>query len=143
MRPTPQEVIAGVRAILKSDIATNLPAQVQPQVKRLLSVLRDGHWNDAAFELMHENAVFADLARACADQLGKDGGVGLKSLASNLIASAAFDAPGSFAEANEINRRLREALVRLIEVIRDDRLKALDPLCQTIGTALLGLRQGR
>jgi hypothetical protein len=138
MRPTPEEVIAGVRAILKQEIATVIPKQAQPQLRRVMAVLRDARWNEAAFELMRENAIFAGLARVGAARVGRE--PGLDSLGAELASAAHFDAPGSFVEANAINRRLREALARLIERIRDERLTVLDDLCAAIGRAMLALR---
>lgn len=143
MRPTPEEVIVAVRALLKSDIAPHQPAPAQLQLKRVMAVLRDGRWNEAAFDLMHENTVFAGLARSSAARLEMEGNGSLEQLARELAASADIEQPRSFAEANEINRDLRDALARLIEKIRDEKLMALDGLCQMIGAALLGLRKSK
>lgn len=140
MRPTPDEVISSVRTLLKADIGASLPPSAQPQLKRLLGVLRDGRWNDAAFALMRENAAFAELARVSATRLEQDGPSSLAQLAIDLAASAQFELPWTFAEANEINRRLRVEFVRLIEAIRDEKMLELDSLCHAIGTALAGLR---
>ncbi len=142
MRPSPDEVIAGVRAILKQDIASALPPAAQPQLKRVMAVLRDGRWNEAAFDLLRENATFARLASDCAARLDREDGlpVGLSSLSATLRDAAEHRSPTSFAEANEVNRFLRKALAACIEAVRDAPLSALDDLCGAIGAALLSLR---
>ncbi len=143
MRPTPDEVMAGIRALLKQEIAPSMPAHAQPQLKRIMAVLRDGRWNEAGFDLLRENAVFAELARACAERIGELGGLPphFSVLAADLHLAADHRVPGSFAEANDVNRKLREALSHGIEAVREVRLAALDDLCATILSALLALRE--
>lgn len=141
MRPCPNEVIAGVREILKRDIAPHLPDDAQPHLKRVMAVLRDGRWDDAGFDVLHENAQFADLARACAARIESAGAqeVTLGACVSVLRAAAEWGVPACFAEANAINRALRAALVTCLEAMRDNRLVALDDLCDHIGTTLLAV----
>ncbi len=143
MRPTPDEVTAGIRALLKQEIAPSMPAHAQPQLKRIMAVLRDGRWNEAGFDLLRENAVFAELARACAERIGQQGDLPphFPALAADLHLAADHRVAVSFAEANEVNRKLRDALCRCMDAVRDIRLTALDDLCSTIGSALLALRE--
>lgn len=142
MRPSPDEVIAGVRAILKQDIAPALSPPAQAQFKRVMAVLRDGRWNEAAFDLLRENAEFSRLARDCAASLDRESDLpgGLGSLSESLRVAADHQPPTSFAEANEANRSLRAELARWIEAARDGPGTALDDLCGEIGAALLALR---
>lgn len=135
MRPCPNEVIAGVREILKREISPHLPDYAQPHLKRIMAVLRDGRWDDAAFDVLHENAQFADLARVCAARIDSAGEQpeALEACAHALRAAAEFGAPASFTEANSINRTLRGALVGCLEAIRDNRLVALDDLGDDLG----------
>lgn len=141
MRPTPDEVIAGVRAILKSDIAPALPRAAQPQLRRVMAVLRDGRWSEAGFDVLHENAVLARLAHDLAEGLGdlvlpQE----IAPLSNQLSSAAVYSTPESFAEANEINRVLRAAISALLERAREAGLPDLDDLCATIGPVLLNLR---
>jgi hypothetical protein len=142
MRPSPDEVIAGVRAILKQDVAAALPAAAQPQLKRVMAVLRNGRWNEAAFDLLRENAEFARLASDCAARLDRENGlpVSFASISATLRTAANYEPPSSFAEANKANRCLRKALAACLEAVRDAPLSGLDDLCNAIGAALLALR---
>jgi len=72
MRPTPDEVIAGARAILKQEVAPLLPPAAQVQLKRVMAVLRDARWNEAGFDLLRENTAFARLAQDGAARLDRD-----------------------------------------------------------------------
>lgn len=141
MRPCPNEVIAGVRDILKREISPHLPDYAQPHLKRIMAVLRDGRWDDAAFDVLQENAQFADLARVCAARIDRAGErpEALEGCASALRAAAEFGAPASFAQANAINRTLRGALVGCLEAMRDHRLVGLDDLGDQIGATLLAV----
>jgi hypothetical protein len=147
MRPTPDEVSAGVRAILKSEIAPLLPAAAQPQLKRVMAVLRDARWSEAGFDLLRENAAFAEVAEDGAARVAGEAGVpeAVAATAAELRAAAEEArgvVPGSFAEANAINRRLRAALSALLDAVRDHRATALDDLCERIGATLIALRAG-
>lgn len=142
MRPSPDEVVAGLRAILKQEIAPLLPKEAQSHIRRVMAVLRDGRWNESAFDLLRENFAFAKLARDFADALGQQQHLraDLSALIAPLRSAADHSVPASFSEANEINRQLRDVLCRSIEGVRDTQLFALDSLCVEVGKALLSLR---
>lgn len=141
MRPTPDEVIAGVRALLKQEIAPALDPTAEKMLKRVMAVLRDGRWNEAAFDLLRENAAFADLARQCATRIDASAGLpdAMSTIAAALVAAADRPAAASFVEANAMNLALRSALSRFIEQVRDGDLVALDDLCASIGAAMVSL----
>lgn len=142
MRPAPDEVIAGVRALLKQEVGPSLPKHAQPHLRRIMSVLRDGRWNEAAFDLLRENTLFASLALKCVDALdaAAQSMPDTSSLAEELRAAAGAQTPATFAAANEINRRSRAALCQFIETARDHRAHSLDDVCSEIGASLLAMR---
>jgi hypothetical protein len=56
MRPTPNELIAGVRDLLRDSIGPQLHAPaVVTDLKRVMAILRDLDWNEAGFALLAEN----------------------------------------------------------------------------------------
>jgi hypothetical protein len=142
MRPTPEEVIASVRKLLKEAISPALPADAQSQLRRIMAVLRDCRWNEAGFDVLHENGTFTELARNCHVRLEQQAQLTDRSRAvlHQLQAAVHCDAPQSFMQANEINRQLRGALSGFIELVRDDAVAALDEVCEEIIAALLATR---
>ncbi len=144
MRPTPDEVIAGARAILKQEVAPLLPPAAQVQLKRVMAVLRDARWNEAGFDLLRENAAFARLAQDGAARLDRETALPATFAghadALRAAAEATDHVPASFAEANAVNRQLRAVLSAFIEAVRDGDGRALDTFCADVGATLMALR---
>src|SRR3546814_2538762 len=64
MKPSPNEIIAGVRNLLRKEIAPVADSeQAALTLRRIMVVLRETDWDEAAFHLLRENAVFQELGR--------------------------------------------------------------------------------
>jgi hypothetical protein len=137
------EVIAGVRTLLKEKIAPNLAPEAHAELKRVLSVLRDGRWNDAAFDLLRENAALAKLAKETAhatDSLTPHTEAFMQ-VRTLLAPQRSASDLASFDEANAENWRLRSGFSLFIEIVRDRKIEALDPVCRKILVAMLELQR--
>ena len=139
MRPTPDEIIGGVRKLLKEEIAPCVSKDATPQLRRILSVLRDFRWNDAVFDLLHENATLLRCVEKIAAKFQGYPGISdamIRSLRDECIQSA----PRSFSEANAINGNLRRLLCSSIETIRALPRGPLDELCGEIAVMVMELQ---
>src|SRR3546814_11159057 len=64
MKPSTNEIIAGVRNLLRKEIAPVADSeQAALTLRRIMVVLRETDWDEAAFHLLREIAVFQVLGR--------------------------------------------------------------------------------
>lgn len=125
MRPTPQELIDNVCAVLRDAIADGrAPGEARHKVRQALAVLRDGAWDEAGFAVLRESAALADL-------LGRYVPNGTDTEA---------PAPASFAAANARNRSLRAALADAIDRMRAEKNPGAASICADIAKTLAAAR---
>nr|WP_087572949.1 hypothetical protein [Sphingomonas sp. CDS-1] len=140
MRPTPEEIIASARTLMKDHVAPELSSEAQAHFRRVMSALRDGRWNETAFDLLHENERLAELIRSCLDQSGGNLHDSLVAQLRSASERQAAGTPRSFAEANAVNHDLRKALTGLIEAMRDGQVADDAALGSLIVNVSLGLQ---
>ncbi|NWK98321.1 hypothetical protein DM806_22160 [Sphingobium lactosutens] len=140
MRPTPEEIIASARTLMKDHVAPELSSEAQAHFRRVMSALRNGRWNETAFDLLHENEALAALIHACLDQHGRSLPESLIGQLRSASERQAAGTPRSFAEANAVNHALRKALTGLIEAMRDGQVPDDAALGSLIVAVSLGLQ---
>ena len=119
MRPTPAELAAGVRALLRETVRPELAAdERRHQFRRLMAVLRDVRWDEAAFDLLKENAALEDMLRDCIASQPSSEAPWPPAIHQALRETSQ---PGSFAEANARNHTLRDAACAAIAVASSDK----------------------
>lgn len=136
MRPTPDELANGIRALLR-EIAPEItsPKGVR-HLRRVMATLRDARWNEAGFDLLANNAVLADALDAVRAAPGAKAAIaGLRADIDALLAETA--APVSFAAANERNQQLRGVLCRSLEAVGENDIVGSAPLRRHITNLLL------
>lgn len=121
MRPTPGELADGIRILLRSAGAEVQHEGAKAQVRRIMHVLKGARWDDAAFDLLHENALLRDALR------GVSWG---ETIAEPLL-------PRTFGEANAINRSLRAALTSSLEAMRTRPLAESAQVRRALASAFL------
>lgn len=139
MRPTPDETIASARSLLKDHVAPELSSEAGSQLRRVLSTLRDGRWNERAFDLLNENAALAMLADRCSTHPLASIPSALRDRLSQAASAQRAATPRSFAEANERNHDLRGALVSLVEAMRSGEVAGDESLGNEIVDAMCRL----
>jgi hypothetical protein len=120
MRPTPNELIAGIRGLLRDSVGSQLhdPAAVA-DLKKVMSVLRDLDWNEAGFALLAENRELVCLLDEIRGWIS-----GLPSGPSIFVAllremPACTEKPEArtFAEAMDVNLTCRSLLGGFVDLI--------------------------
>ena len=101
MRPTPTELADGIRLLLRKAGAEMHGERTKAQMRRVMSVLKGVRWDNAAFDLLHENEIFS---------------AGLEAFGAT---PAPATTPRSFTEANAQNLALRTALRAELDRLRD------------------------
>jgi hypothetical protein len=124
MRPTPADLAAGIRTVLRESIAPELKsANAQLQLRRVMSILREARWNHAAFDILHENAKIVLMLQRChaalvaAEALGPIPDVVRRWLDGARPHLTTLPLPRTFDEANSINFVLRQMLAQSIELM--------------------------
>jgi hypothetical protein len=131
MKPTPQQLIDGVRSRLREVIAPELVSDhARAEIRRVMAVLRDVDWNDAAFITMRENValegILADVNAWIEADAARAQALGLTSTPGSIAA----DSPRSFAECDARNRACRAALagmIRALSMARSDTKPSWQP----------------
>lgn len=121
MRPTPEELANGIRALLREIAPEITSSRGLRYLRRVMATLRDVRWNEAGFDLLAENAALARMLHEFRPELLA--GVlteGLATEIERLLGNR--DAPASFEEANERNRALRFHICRGLERLRQEDL---------------------
>ena len=144
MRPTPDEIIASARTLLRQEVAPGLSPEGAVNLKRVMAALRDGRWNDTGFDLLNENDALAALIGDCL----RDGASTLPAALSTTLQTAVQDhatarRPRSFAEANDRNAALRAALAALIDAMKGGAVSTDHAIGTAIASTLLALQQSR
>jgi hypothetical protein len=135
MRPSPQELAEGIRGLLREAGAEVTSLKGKQALRRAMVALRDQAWNEAAFDLMSENALVAGLIGETSQWLEKEG-------APPADASPAGEAgpPRSYEEAERRNRDLRGHLVELLDALSTLDLPASAELRRGAARTLLAFR---
>jgi hypothetical protein len=110
-----------------------------------MSVLREGRWNQAAFDVLNENAAIVRMLERCRDEL-----VVHQTLSDEILVwrdttippLLACAAPRTFDEANAINRALRLALTQFISLARSQPGLAAPTLRASLANMFLLLNIG-
>ena len=97
MKPTPEELAAGLRALLRPLGRELASAEAQRDLRRAMYVLREARWNDVAFDLLDENDRLAEAL----DRIGRPAEDQAR--------------PRSYAEANARNLALRTAVCAFLD----------------------------
>lgn len=122
MRPEPNELIAGIRAVLRETIGPELAGSpAVAALRRIMVILKETDWNEAAFLVRDENRVLADIAGAVEAWLRASGfpAAALPDLAPG------GDAEGSFRAIAARNAALRGALADFVSgVAADERARS-------------------
>ncbi len=135
MRPTPDELANGIRALLR-EIAPEItsPKGVR-HLRRVMATLRDARWNEAGFDLLADNAVLADALDSVRLAPGSNAIACVRAEIDELLADNA--APVSFAAANERNQQLRGLLCRSLEAVGENDIVGSAPLRRHITNLLV------
>ena len=113
MTPTPNQTMEGVRNLLRTSIAPELQSeQARFHLRKIMAVLRETDWEEAAFALMRENENLLGLIDVLAAWVAAYPRFGLAA-----PVSAKPDDPGlrGFALAQACNTAYRNALVGFVE----------------------------
>lgn len=122
MRPNPDLIANAVRQILKDRILPELrPGTARDELRRVLGVMRDTPWSQAARLLHAENQILAEAVALATQGLaasGPAGDVGVTNC-DDPVRSASGEREGtwSFGDLEADNRRLRMALDRRIGLL--------------------------
>ena len=115
MKPTPQQLIDGVRNRLRNAIAPEVTsAHGQAEVRRVMAVLRDLDWNEAAFILMRETGTLAQILADADAWLSSDPARARALGFSQTTLLSAMTPPQTFAEAYAQHAACLAALAGLI-----------------------------
>lgn len=134
MKPTPNQIVDGIRALLRESVLPGTESeQVKADLRRIMAVLRDTDWNEFAFALLRENAALAELAQQAIEwntaQPAREACFGL--LPASLQASVlGLSRDDSFARAQQRNLDLRQALADFIDRCPDQELPGFEGLAQ-------------
>lgn len=102
MKPTPAALIDAVRDALRPLGGELTSPESRAALRRVLYVLREGRWDDAAFDLLADNEALAEAIDGMTAVLGGEG-------------TAAAELPRSFTAANARNHALRAQLATLLD----------------------------
>lgn len=73
MRPTPAEIIAGVRRILREIVEPDVTSDyARAAVRDVRAVLAQVNWDDAGIRLVHDNATLHRILLDCRDWIRAD-----------------------------------------------------------------------
>ncbi|MBX3595037.1 hypothetical protein [Sphingomonas sp.] len=128
MKPTPDELIRGVRDLLRQIGPELVSAEAKAALKRAMYVLRETAWEDEGFALMRENVVLA----AMIDRVRAWHGEG--------AAPTRIETPTSFGDARGTNMYLRCDLARLLDELAAQPLDASAALRGELARSLAALR---
>lgn len=117
MRPTPAELIEGVRETLRPLGRELGSAQARRDFRRAMYILREGRWNDAVFDLLNENEKIAEALRLIRDWLNDQAAPGMFGHIAEEIELLLEDKtlPRNFTAANARNHALRAAMSRFLD----------------------------
>lgn len=120
MRPTPNELIAGIRSLLRDSIGSHLqdPAAAA-DLKKVMSVLRDVDWNEAGFALLAENRELVRLLDEikCWVSGLPSGAPVFAGLLQEMPACTGRPEARTFAEAIDVNQTCRSLLGDFVDLI--------------------------
>lgn len=130
MRPSPAELISAVRDTLREVGAELKSPQAESALRRVMYVLREGRWNDAVFDLIHENEVLrVAIGQVAAYRSRSEDAV---------VPDRQAGIPGSYAQVHARNAELRRRLAEVIENLADGDLPASARLREELARVLLG-----
>ena len=127
MKPTPDELAAGVRSLLRPLREELTSKEAGRALQRAMYVLREARWDDAAFDLLNENAKLAAALRRAQQWLNEEAAAPARyeDDARTLAALTADDVlPANFAAANARNLELRTALAGFLDRVCEQDLRA-------------------
>jgi len=137
MKPSPSEVVKGIRALLREAASEITNAKNSSNYRRAMAILRDTRWDEAGFDVLAENAAMAEALRMIrSDQ--PDAVSGLSEEIERVLADRT--APTSFAAANARNGTVRDLLARTLDAVAAHDLRASAPLRIKVTELLLELR---
>jgi hypothetical protein len=118
MRPTPNQIIRGVRDLLREDIAPELGSErAVISLRKIMSILRDLDWNEASFRMRRENAELRTLGEEVLSWIDESTPRRLtfEAALEALNAARRFRDPDSFAQLNDENLAHRRAIAAFVE----------------------------
>lgn len=119
MRPSPNQLVSAIRDVLRDSIAPELKGErAILNLRKVMSVLREVDWDDAAFQLATENDALRELASEGlrwidAQSGGRAGNADAADLILGFLSTA--ERPRTYAELAQANVAGRTALAALIE----------------------------
>jgi hypothetical protein len=126
MRPTPAEVVAGVRRILSEVVAPEVTSDyAASRLRAVLAVLADVDWDNAPLQVVQDNHDLRTLLEGCGSWVADDPGraAALADYGATVRAGLTEPKPelaanlGSFADANELNATYRRLLEQSVVAI--------------------------
>jgi hypothetical protein len=121
VRPTPSEVVQGVRRILRDVIEPDLTSEhARKQLRQIRAVLAQVDWNDAGFTLAERNRRLADALMDLRRWVEQDT-QRMSAFAAAAPALQDIAAPGvaTFDSQTEWERRLSAAAVAVVDPLAD------------------------
>jgi hypothetical protein len=155
VKPEPNELINGIRDVLRQSIAPELTSgPAVAALRRIMVILKETDWNETSFLIAKENRTLAALlqdARAWAMSSPRHGDIATRLDAAVLGPDEDF---GSFRAVSDRNAMLRRALADFISVVARDetardaeahalRRRMATALARPAGGATAGSREER
>jgi hypothetical protein len=141
MRPAPNEVARGIRELLRQDIAPEMKGErAVASLRKIMAILRDVDWDNAAFRLTRENAQFRSISEDIAEWIAAVADARFDEARTKLGDAIESGSDGDdFAALHERNVRYREAIAAFIEVASRGHAAGLSALRQRAATRLAAL----
>lgn len=126
MKPTPNELISGVRKLLKEEVGPELEGSTGiTALKKIMSVLRDIDWNEAGFRLIAENDQLLQLLDRISAQIVVLEDTPVLSSLQGRIRSCSGSSATSFASALQLNEERRALIAEFVEIISNEEASPL------------------
>lgn len=126
MRPTPGEVIAGVRRILRDVVAPEVSSDyARAELRSVLAVLGQVDWDDGPLRVLQDNNDLRALLGRCTAWIRSEPAraralahwvAGVDAAAANQAGALACEV-GSFRDANQLNAHYRRAVSELVDAL--------------------------
>jgi hypothetical protein len=141
MMPTPNEIARGIRELLRQDIAPEMKGErAVASLRKIMAILRDVDWDDAAFRLMRENAQLEAIAEDILAWIGAAPDARFDDAQAKLRGAVERgSAEDRFAALHQRNLRYRQAIAAFIDAASRAEAAGLTALRQRAAARLVAL----